>query len=387
LTSSGKARFPGRGPVSFDAAQAWVDAAACLAAEPLALADAPGRVLAADCRAAEAIPGCDCAARDGFAVRAQESIGASAYNPVSAPCAVVAAGDALPTGTDAVVPIDHAELDGAGGVLLVEAVAPGENVEREGAVATAGAVLAPMGTRLVPRNIGMLALVGIGDVAVVRQPRVAVLLAGPTPSQGVPDSNGPMLRAAIARDGGRIVHAVAVERDRAALAAVLAAAEGDVVLVVGGTGPGPDDHSAAALTESGELAFHGIALRPGETAGLGRTAAGVMVVLLPGPPAACLWSYEMLAGRAIRRLGGRDPSLPFFRRMLPLARKLVSAIGLTEICPVRFEAASDTVEPLPPFAEIGLMAAVASDGFVIVPETSEGYPPGAAVTVHLYQDR
>jgi molybdopterin molybdotransferase len=113
----------------------------------------------------------------------------------------------------------------------------------------------------------------------------------------------------------------------------------------------------------------------------------VPAVLLPGTPAACLWSYEMLAGRAIRRLGGRDPSLPFFRRALPLARKLVSTIGLTEICPVRFGAAADTVEPLPPFTEIGLTAAIAGDGFVIVPETSEGYPQGAAATVHLYQDR
>jgi molybdopterin molybdotransferase len=300
---------------------------------------------------------------------------------------MVAAGDTLPAGTDAVVPAHVAEFDGAGSALLVEAVAPGENVEAVGVIAAAGSLLAWVGTRLMPRHIGMLAMAGIGEVAVVRRPRVAVLATGPKRSQGVPDSNSPMLRAAIARDGGSIVYAATVERERAALAVALGAVEADIVLVVGGTGPGSDDHTAAALAEAGEVTFHGIALRPCDTAGLGRTANGVPVVLLPGLPVACLWSYEMLAGRAIRRLGGRDLSLPLARRELTLTRKLVSSIGLTEICPVRFGVAADTVEPLPPFTEIGLTAAIAGDGFVIVPEASEGYPSGAGVTVHLYEDR
>ena len=65
------------------------------------------------------------------------------------------------------------------------------------------------------------------------------------------------------------------------------------------------------------------------------------------------------------------------------SRKIVSALGMTEICPVRF-GDGETVEPLPSFAEIGLMAAVGADGFVIVPQTSEGFPESARVTVHLY---
>jgi molybdopterin molybdotransferase len=68
------------------------------------------------------------------------------------------------------------------------------------------------------------------------------------------------------------------------------------------------------------------------------------------------------------------------------ARKLISAIGMTEIVPVRCSA-REIVEPLPSFSEIGLMAAVAADGFVIVPEASEGHPEGARVTVYLYEGR
>jgi molybdopterin molybdotransferase len=62
----------------------------------------------------------------------------------------------------------------------------------------------------------------------------------------------------------------------------------------------------------------------------------------------------------------------------------VSAIGMTEICPVR-HGAGDSVEPMPSFAETGLMAAVGADGFVIVPEGSEGHPQGGRVTVYLYE--
>src|ERR1700736_4366724 len=129
-----------------------------------------------------------------------------------------------------------------------------------------------------------------------------------------------------------------------ALSGALVEAGVDIVLVIGGTGPGSDDHSAAALAGAGELAIHGVTLRPGETTGLGRTGSGVPVVLLPGAPAACLWSYELFAGRAILRLGGRDPELPYRSRDMITARKIVSATGMTEICPVRC-GTRDTVAP------------------------------------------
>src|ERR1700731_3753106 len=180
----------------------------------------------------------------------------------------------------------------------------------KGAIATTGATLVPAGTRLAARHIGLLTSAGLSEVPVVRRPRVRVLVA--KPKAGIwEDSNGPMTRAAIERDGGVVGECVVVERDLMAIRGALVEAGVDIVLVIGGTGPGIDDPSAAALAEAGELAVHGVALRPGETAGLGRTVSGVPVVLLPGAPAACLWSYELFAGRAIRRLGGGGPGVPY----------------------------------------------------------------------------
>ncbi len=382
---SGDEGFADRPPASMAAVVDWVDAAMPrLGAESVPLADARDRVLAADCHAGRAMPEQDRAALDGFAVRAQQTVGAGAYNPLAVAAAMVAAGDPLPAGMDAVVPLYSAEPDGSAGALLVEPVAPGENVERQGAVAAAGAVLAPSGTRLAVRHIGLLAAAGIGEVAAVRRPRVSIMLFELAPSQRVCDGNRPMIRAAIERDGGMVVGEIVLERRRSALVAALAESRADIALVIGGTGAGRDDHAAAALAAAGELALHGIALRPGETCGLGRTEGGVPVVLLPGAPAACLWCYELFAGRAIRRLGGRDPDLPFRRRRMIAGRKIVSAVGIAEICPVRFGEAPGTVEPLPSFAEIGLRAATAGNGFTIMPAASEGCPRGTAVTVHLY---
>ena len=370
--------------LSLDDAAAWVDrAASALDAESASLPAACDRVLAKEIRAAQPIPALDSAAVDGYAIAASTTVGASSYNPILLPLRSISAGEAIPPGTDAVIPLGQGEPQPPNGMECVEAVAPGENVEAQGSVAPAGALLAPAGALLSPALVGMLIRAGLSDVNVVRRPRVRIVA---TPKGGEIDSNGPMLRALVERDGGDASGIVAAERTAQGIRAALEAGGADVVLVIGGTGPGTDDHAATVLAAAGELAIHGVVLRPGETVGLGRTRSGVPVALLPGAPAACLFGYEMLAGRAVRRLGGRNPNLPHRARLMHTARKLVSAIGMTEIVPVRC-LERDIVESLPSFGEIGLMAAVSADGFVIVPEASEGHPEGALVTVYLYEGR
>jgi molybdopterin molybdotransferase len=185
-----------------------------------------------------------------------------------------------------------------------------------------------------------------------------------------------MLRALVERDGGAVIEAsLAAAFDTGA----------DIVVVAGGTGRGREDRSAAALSSSGSVDIHGLALAPGDTGGFGRTAGGIPVLLLPGMPASCLWNYELFAGRAIRRLGGGDPALPYLLHPAVTAGKIVSAIGMTEIYPIR-RLADGRVEPLASFAAVGLMAAVQGDGVVIVPPASEGYPAGARVTAYFYDE-
>jgi molybdopterin molybdotransferase len=369
-----------------DAAVGLLDAAVRrLDAEQIPLPEAGGRILANDIRALVPIPAEDRAAIDGFAVRAEASLGAGPYNPLALPLVAIAAGSAMPRGADAVIPLAAAEPNGPDLIAVVEPLAPGTHLERRGAVAATGALIAKAGTRLAVRHVGLIAAAGFEAVPMVRRPRVAMLLVGPRTPPLTADSNNPMLQIAVARDGGLIAGVATIPGVRSSVGAALAAAAVDIVLVVGGSGPGRDDNAAAALGETGDIIFHGVALCPGETAGFGHTANGVPVVLLPGTPAACLWSYELIAGRAIRRLAGRDPALPYRSRAVTVARKIVSAIGVTEICPILL-GPDDTIEPLPGFAEIGLTAATAAAGFVLIPEAREGYPPGAVVTAYFYDD-
>jgi molybdopterin molybdotransferase len=368
--------------LSLDMAISWVvDKVRRLPAETAPVLSACHRVLAEEIRLAHPIPITDRAALDGFAVAASATVGATSYNPLLLPLRAISAGDPMPPGSDAVIPLGLGQPQLPDTVECVEALAPGENVEARGSVAAPGALLSTAGTRLSPPHIGMLIAAGLMGVNVIRRPMVRIVAA---PGSATPDSSGPMTRALVERDGGVVADAVTVERSQQGIRSALGAEGVDVVLVIGGTGPGADDHAAAALSEAGELAIHGVAFRPGETSGLGHARNGAPVMLLPGSPAACLFSYEMLAGRAVRHLGGRSPALPYRSRVMRTTRKIVSAIGTTEICPISCSG-RDMAEPLPSFGEAGLMAVVAADGFVIVPEPSEGYPQGASVTVYIYE--
>jgi molybdopterin molybdotransferase len=366
---------------SVDEAAAWIDAhIRPLAPETVPVAAASGRILAAAVPATADEPAQARARIDGMAVRADETVGANAYNPLGfrtlaagealVPGAAVRlrAGDPLPTGADAVVPFDYVQPGSGDRFEVIKPVGPGHEVEPAGSHYRRGAVLLPAGRRLGAAALGLLVQAGLGEVAVVRQPRVALVAApGPTAT---------LLQGLIVRDGG------AVEVSRRPLAEALTARGSDAVIYAGGSSREGDDEASRALADSGELSIREVALYPGQAMAIGRTAGQVVVFLLPGEAAACLWAYEMIVGRAIRTLAGGEVALPFRSQPMTTARKIVSRIGATEICPVR-RVDDATVEPLAELPRESLIAAAASDGFVIVPEASEGFAAGASVTVYF----
>ncbi|CAO3441645.1 hypothetical protein [Azospirillum argentinense] len=366
--------------------EGWIDAAVtplpprAVALADLAAALAEGVVLAAPLTAPGDWPPADRAARDGVAVASSDTLGAGSYNPVPLPGAVtVAAGEPMPPGTDAILPVECIQTDGP----FVEALgsaAPGEGVERQGEGLRGGTVLMTAGHRLRPQDLGLLAALGVDTLLVGARPRVRVVLAG-GPRSG-PETLGAMLTALVARDGGVVELVGPLPADRAALAAAYAAPGADLLISAGRTGVGEDDVAPLALADAGQLARHGVALRPGDSAALGM-AGGVPTVLLPGEPMACLTAYELLAGRAVRRLAGRAPALPHPAVPAVTVRKLVSEIGCTELYRVR-RTADGLVEPVASPQRPGLAGAVLADGFVLIPADSEGVPAGATVTLRCF---
>jgi molybdopterin molybdotransferase len=375
--------------------------------ETVPAAEACGRVLAAAVVAEVAVPGFDRAAMDGYAVRAEETFGAGPYNPLELRVAGqalpgrpfagrVAPGQAVrimtgapvPDGADAVVPVEVAQEEGD--VLRVtDPVPPGRHVGRRGEDVEPGRPVLPAGRVLRPQDVGLLASVGVTAVEVVRRPRVDVLITGDEllPAGSKPagcqivDSNSVMLAALVRRDGGA-PHVGAILPDRReAVRAAITASTADVLLISGGSSVGQEDHAPTLVAELGELPVHGVALRPASPAGVGFLGRRP-VFLLPGNPVSCLCAYDLFAGRAVRRLGGRPAELPYRQAQLPLVAKVSSAVGRVDY--VRVRVRDGRAEPLAVSGASMLSTTTAADGFVLVPRDSEGHPPGEVVTVYLY---
>lgn len=397
-----------RARVEVGTALAWIDAhARPLPAETTPLDALAGSVLAADIVAPIDVPPFDRAAMDGYALRADETTGASDYNPLaftivgeamparpfagtaSTGAAVrVTTGAPMPAGLDTVVPAEYAQATD-GRVEIAAAGTPGKHVGRRGEDLRAGQTVLGSGRRLRPQDLGLLASLGFDRAAVVRRPRVRLVVTGnevvapgqPKGEWEIYDANSALLRALVARDGGEIEAHVRTGDDAARIAEAMTAPGADVVLLSGGSSVGSEDHAPLLLTQAGELAVHGVAMRPSSPAGMGCIGER-LVFLLPGNPVSCLCAYDFFAGRAIRRLGGRDAAWPYRTAQATVARKIVSAIGRVDYCRVRLTEAG--VEPLALSGASILSSTTRADGFVVVPGDSEGYGPGAQVAVHLY---
>lgn len=397
--------FTRRTPVA--EAWAWLDGQVrALGIEMVCIAQAAGRVLAAGIVSAVNVPGFDRSMMDGFALHAAATLGASAYNRMPLeiigeslpgrpfPGSVgpgqavrIMTGAPVPAGADAVLPAEYVEVVG-NSVLAEGEVAPGKNIGRLGEDIAAGVQVLPPGRVLRPQDLGLLASIGVDQIAVVRRPRVRIVITGNEllPPGSMPqgfqivDSNGIMLAALVARDGGEPVGESIVPDEADAILAALRS-DADIVLVSGGSSVGQEDLAPRLVQEHGRLAIHGIAMRPSSPTGMG-TLDGRLVLLLPGNPVSCLCAYDFFAGRAIRQLGGRAADWPHRRLRAPLMRKVVSAVGRLDYLRVRLSAGE--VEPLAIAGASVLSSTTRADGFVIIPPDSEGYPPGTEVEVLLY---
>jgi molybdopterin molybdotransferase len=371
---------------------------AALPPEVVPVTAAAGRVLAAPVVSAVNVPAFPRCMMDGYAVRTADTdprrvVGVAlpgrpfAGVVGAAECVRVTTGAALPAGADAVLMAELAEA--AGDVVTARAtLTAGKHVGRVGEDVTAGREILGAGRVLRPQDVGLLASIGADTVAVVRQPRVAILVTGnellppgAAPVEGrTIDSNSPMLAALVARDGGLCEATRYLPDDFDALRAALRESDADVILVSGGTSVGTEDHAPRAVAAVGELAVHGIAVKPAGPAGVG-FVGGNVVFLLPGNPVSCLCAYDLFASRAVRRLGGRSVGLPYRSLRLPLADAVASAVGRVDYLRVKVEAG--TAVPLAGGAS-NLSGAVIADGFALVPAERGKLAAGEVIEVWLY---
>jgi molybdopterin molybdotransferase len=396
--------------VDVEEVEAFLQAhARSLAAEEVELLACVGRVLAEDVCAEVDVPGFARSAMDGYAVRGEDTFGASDYetialrvdgqalpgNPYSGRvekgvAVRIMTGAPIPEGADAVVKAEVCE-EREGQVEISEAVAPRRNVGAIGEDIRVGDKVLSIGRRLRAQDAALLSSIGVAHPRCLRRPRVQLIVTGdellPAGSRPegprIVDSNSVMLRALVDRDGGELLPFEILPDRREIIREALGGAKADVVLVSGGSSVGTEDHAPQLVAELGSLDFHGISMRPSSPTGIGRIGDR-LIFLLPGNPVSCMCAYEFFAGPSLRVLGGRSRRWPHRTQSLPLARKIASAVGRTDYVRVAIE--DGQVTPIATSGASILSSTVRAAGCVVVPRELEGMGEGALVEVLLYDD-
>lgn len=314
------------------------------------LADAAGLILAEPLLCPGPVPPQAIALRPGWAVDAASLAGASPYSPVPVARPVrVRAGDALPPGTDAVLPFEA--LAGTFPEATAD-VPPGEGVRRAGEEVAAGAALAGAGERLSPLAAALAAAAGI-ERCRVRRPEVAVVGPGREPSAAY-------LARFAAAEGARVSRAAALPGDAADLVVV---ADLDLEAAV------------ERLLEAGATVLGRPAARPGEGVACAILQGRPVLVVEPRLPEAVAAALLLVRPCLARATGARPPRT----RAGPLTRKLASAVGLTDIALVR-GAPGGGLEPVA-LGDLTLSALARAEAWLAIPPDSEGWPAGTLVEV------
>jgi molybdopterin biosynthesis enzyme len=329
--------------------------------------------IAAEMPPLKAYPPHDIAAADGWAFRARDLVGASSYSPLplAASPRWVEAGDAVPDGCDCVVDADQVDQEGPIVQVLAEAI-PGQGVRRAGGDIAAGSVVVAAGRRILPRDLLIAHAAGMQRLK-VRRPRLRIV--------NIP--GGSVTAAMIAESAGAagadVTSAEAAGRDPASIAGALEPGACDLMLTIGGSGVGRTDAVVMALAERGEVLAHGIALQPGRTSGVGRIG-NIPVIALPGAPDQAFAAWWTLALPALDRLSGRRPRKAL---NLPLARKIASSVGITEI--VLLERKQGVWMTLAA-GELSLESIARAEAWLAVPGGAEGFAAGAPVDAYMLRE-
>jgi molybdopterin molybdotransferase len=329
--------------ITVDAARAAIQAAILPITETLTvpIAEAVGRVLAADVVSSIDVPAHDNAAMDGYAFDGATLVGAetltlsavgtllAGHAPgitvLTGECVRIMTGAVMPEGLDTVVPLELCRIDGDRVLIGAGAIRAGENRRRRGEDLAARSVALQAGRLLRPADIGLAASLGLVELEVMRRLRVAVFSTGdevvspgqPLPPHCIYDSNRYALIAALQRLGMEAIDLGLVRDDPQSLGAALqeAVARADAVVTSGGVSAGDADYTRAVIERLGTISFWKVAMRPGRPFAFGALhgegARSICLFGLPGNPVASLVTFYVFAREALLALAGaRVEALP-----------------------------------------------------------------------------
>lgn len=387
--------------------------------ETCSLDNALDRILSNNLLSPEDLPNHPRSTMDGFAVRAADTFGASSSMPcyleidgevamgqmpegevTQGKCFRIATGGLLPTGSDAVVMFEHTiPVDGKM-IEVVKSVGVGINLINRGEDIAKDSPALSQGHLLRPQDLGLLAGLGISEVAVYKRPRVGILSTGDeivpwseTPPPGkIRDINGITLTAVCRRLGAWVTDYGIVSDSEETFFATLerAAEENDVVLFSGGSSVGMRDLGERVIEKLGNpgILVHGVALKPGKPIIIG-LSNGTAIFGLPGHPVSAMVCFELFVDPALQFLAGiphpENTRLPSVSAILD--RNINSAAGRLDLVRVQLQEQNDSLPlAIPVLGKSGSISTLSrAHGYFLIDEALQGLNKDTQVEVHLLQ--
>jgi molybdopterin molybdotransferase len=376
-----------------------------------------GLVCAEDVVSEEDLPQFARSTVDGYAVRAEDTFGATEGMPAylgltdeimmgerpafalpKAIAAKIPTGGMLPSGADAAVMFEHVQSVDSKTIEVLKAAVPGENVIQAGEDVKKGERVLAKGRRMRPQEIGACAGIGVTSVHVYERPRVSIISTGDeivaasaSPGMGrVRDINSYVLAGMISEAGCAPLKKGIIRDEYAAIRAAVESSmeDSDAIIVSGGTSVGTKDMIAGIIDDIGEpgIVFHGVSLKPGKPM-IGGVMRGIPVFGLPGHPAAVSVCFGIFIRPVLDLLSGLVEKFPQLARTFMKARlskNVSSPQGREEHIRVVIEQRGGEFWAVPLLGKSGLITTlVKADGTIVVPLNINGLEAGTVVDVRL----
>lgn len=378
--------------------------------EPMAVAQALDRILAADVRAGHAVPPHDNAAVDGYAFAAADLAHnaerrlpvvdrAAAGHPILSAlppgtAVRIFTGAPMPAGLDTVAMQEDCRLEGDQ-VVLPAGLKAGANCRRAGEDVREGAIVLKAGQRLRAQDIGLAAAAGVGSVRVLRRLRAAVFSTGdelkepgtPLKAGEIHDANRFALMALLSGLGCTVsdLGIIADRQDSISAALAQAATDHDLIVTSGGMSVGEEDHVKAAVLDLGRLEFWRLAIKPGRPIGIGAIGR-VPFIGLPGNPVAMIVTFLRIARPLVLGLAGATDTAPTAWRVRAGFTERKKA-GRREWIRARLVAGAEGEPVAQRFPRQGsgiLTSLVDADGLIELPEDLEHLNEGDRVDFYPF---
>jgi molybdenum cofactor synthesis domain-containing protein len=343
---------------------------------------------------------------DGYAVKAEDTYGASSFNPnqlkligvqhageifegkiVKGECVQVATGSPIPEGSNAVVMVEFTKLKGDL-VEIQKPAYPSENISLKGEDIKSGDLVIKKGESITPAKVGALAALNRESINVYQKPKVAIFSTGSeirplgsvlSPSQ-IYDVNSYTLSSIVSANGCEPVLKGIIPDNRESIEnAIYDASTHDIGVFSGGSSVGVRDLFGEVIEELGEVMFHGLQVKPGKPTLFGKVK-DTPIFGMPGYPTSCLSNAYIFLTPALRAMAGLSSAKP--REVISkMGSRFVSSSGREQFLTVRIKDGT----AIPAFKKSGAITSMAhADGYIVLPINLDVIEEGAEVKVTLF---